>query len=477
MNYLIGSAYTQSAPDKASRFLLFKGFSDLLLGLQGSAVALFFDDIQWADKASIELIRYLTKQEKNKRILLVCSGTVKDTSSAAEAETLRELVTDIKDEKNVTPGSRCRALTWSISWTIDTIFAGLGARNEFCQRMFKTTQESRLYRGDFKIPCRGGVLFYKEKQWQVKQELGPQDIPDSMDEVIKKRINKLDPETKEMILQAAVIGTDFSLDTLRQMGNKDESMLLESLERAKKMALLDSSESKRSFGFVNKGVQDALYQELQESKRQELHYKIGQTLAETHKNNPDYIAGEAAFHFGNAAGTKEARHQRDLFQEKVNMLFSAQDLMEYVESLSREMKGAISLDVIASPLEETTFRQAIRFVRGLQGALKNFHLYPPGAMRSGAVAEVMGMLQEILKETKRLNVGDMEEEFVLNGKRIPPREREQANLDYFVSVMRDFNIRTVSFLRGVSEHELMVFVENLIQPAQSITAEGGGRRF
>ena len=60
--------------DAGKRFLLFEAFSDLLIGMTDTGViSIIFDDIDWADKASIELLQYLVRQENNKNLFLACS--------------------------------------------------------------------------------------------------------------------------------------------------------------------------------------------------------------------------------------------------------------------------------------------------------------------------------------------------------------------------------------------------------------------
>jgi len=326
--------------DKKSRFLLFKGFLDFFIELSKThPVLILLDDVQWVDKASVELIRCLAKQERNKRIFIACAFTRDKSSQAIDNSSLKELLEDLHSEDNFTQHELENFSPEDSSKLINTIFLHLEAEKEFYELLYKLTVGNPADIEEvLKLLVENAVIFYQDNHWQVKRDFSNKDIPVSMGDVVKNRVKKLDEETKEMILQAAVIGDNFSTELLKKIGNKNEGIVMELLTRAKKIRMLDQSDTRGQFNFVNKDMQQMLYTDgLDKKQRGELHYKIGQALIDEHKDNLSNIADEAVFHFSKAPKDSKTDGYINMLSEGINQLFNPSELAGYLDRLTREI--------------------------------------------------------------------------------------------------------------------------------------------
>lgn len=468
--------------DKNLRFLLFKSFLDFLIELNKTqAILISFDDIHWADKASLELLRYLCKQEKNKSIFIVCSF-IEDKSKEITDANLKELWEDIRFNNNVTQIKLTDFTLENTTSMIETIFPRIEAGREFYELIDGTTKGNPSFIEEMlKSLVEDAVIFYQDNRWQIKKDFASDDIPLSIEEVIKKRLKNLDEETKEMIVQAAVIGEDFSADTLKKIGNKDEGFMLELLNRAKKMRLVDELESKGKFGFTNKNIQNLLYNELNDEQRNLLHYKIAQSIAEEHRENLDNVAGELLYHFNQVPQLDEAVRYKTVLSEKISQIFNSSEILEYLDKLTEEVIAEVpeaeapeETKIAPAPqLSEQMLQETIRLIRSLQGAVKNFQLYPPGVMRTTVIKEIHATLNKIWQEVERLNLSEVEKSLVVNGKRISPKEAEQANIENFLTLIMEHSLKTISLTKEMTEADLDRFVQYLSQPASQIRERGG----
>jgi len=462
--------------DKNARFLLFKSFLDVLIELNKTfAVLIHFDDIHWADKASLELLRYLSKQEQNKRIFIACTFTEDKYKQIMSKESdFNDLWEDIHFNSNFTHIKLVNFSLEDTSLMIETIFKGIGTEKGFCELIHDTTKGNPSFIEEIlKSLVENAVIFYQDNRWQIKKGLSSQDIPFSMEEVLKKRLKNLDEETKEMIVQAAVIGDDFSADILKKIGNKDEGFMLELLNRVKKMRLVDELEPKGNFGFINKNVQNLLYNELNDEQRNLLHYKIGQAMSGKHKDNPYNVAGEIAFHFSQAPQQEKAAEYSTMFLEKTAQIFRPSETLEYLDKLTKELIAEEEKIAPASFLSDKMLKEAIRFIRSLGGAIKNFQLYPPGVMRANAAKEAYVILNEIWQESEQLNFAEVEKSLLINGKRLSPKEIEQANGEHLLALMLERNLKTVSFIKNLLQEGFEKFIQYLSQPYSEIIDKGG----
>lgn len=459
--------------EKMQRILLFKGFLDLLGELnKNTTLVICFDDINWADKASFELIRYLSRQEKNEKIFILCSYVGYPGGQGVEQNDFKSFYDDAKHNDNFTEITVSNLNLEDVSLMIKTIFPGLVMQREFFEMVCDATKGNPSFIEEIlKSMVENGVIFYREDHWEVRKDIAKGDIPLSLGEVVRNRLKNLDKETKEMIVQAAVIGDGFSVDMLKKINNKDEGFMLELLQRAKKMRLVEELDARKSFGFMNKNVADMLYSELTEEQRNNLHYKIGQMLAEEHKDNLRDVAGELAFHFSKAPQQDKSGAFSSQLLERTGEIYRPYEIIDYLDKLAQEVIAEEEKAV--SPLTESMFKEALKFVRAFQGTIKVFRLYPPGVMRINTIKEAYAILVCIWQENPILSLGEIERTFVINTRRLSSKESEEANTEYFLRLIMDHNIKIMNFSREMSPEDFGKLVEYMMCSYSDIAEKGG----
>ena len=464
---------TINPEDKRARFLLFKGFLDLLNELNNlSPLVLAFDDVQWADAASIELLKYVSKQDKNRRLLVACCFVGGKNQELLEESNFKDFWHEISTREGVSKIHLTNLSLEDTSQMIEAIFPGMGTNKEFALSLYTTTKGNPSFIEEvLKSLVENSVISYQEGRWQIKKDIPAGGIPFTVEEVIKKRIKNLDEETKEMIVQAAVIGEDFSIDFLKKINNRDEGLMFELLSRAKKMRLIDEVGEKGNFGFINKNIQAMLYSELDDEERNQLHYKIIQVLGQEHKDTLYNVAGEMAFHYSQTPLQERADEYSKALLEKTTQLFSPAEMMEYLDELTKE--AAIGEGKLKALPNDFALNQLLQFLRAFLSAIKSYHLYPAGAMRVKAVKDAQSMLEELWPVVEVISLSEVEKSLIVNGERIPPKIAEQVSLDNFLDLMIEYNIKSLYLTKGVSQAELAVLTEQMSLPVSTIKETGG----
>jgi class 3 adenylate cyclase/tetratricopeptide (TPR) repeat protein len=150
-----------------------------------------------------------------------------------------------------------------------------------------------------------GQLVRENGHWKVVREDAKVSLPNTLRGVLSARIDRL-PETSKHVLQnAAVIGRSFDLRILRQLtglsgGLDPQIQYLENVSLIE--ALLED------YAFRHVLIQEATYESILLKKRAELHRQIGQALEELHTNRIEEFAPLIAHHFYGAGDERSLKY-------------------------------------------------------------------------------------------------------------------------------------------------------------------------
>ncbi len=259
---------------------------------------LLFDDLQWADLASLRLLEFALRAVPRHRMLIL--GTMQEIDGddgAAVAETLRYLR---KDEMlRVVPVRRMDAV--SVGEMIGKIFGELEVSEEFRTHVHERTGGNPFFVEEIlrSLVEEGTIYRTPEGRWERKgvEEIR---IPKTVREVVKQRASRLDEPTLSTLRVAAVLGTEFASELLREVAGIEDEPLIEQLERLVRAGLLTETKTASpflTFAFSDPRLRDALYSEVLSLRRVRLHRKAAEALEKLSGNRREEFAAELAHHF------------------------------------------------------------------------------------------------------------------------------------------------------------------------------------
>jgi ABC-type transport system substrate-binding protein len=130
--------------------------------------------------------------------------------------------------------------------------------------------------------------------------VGGGSIPAAVQEVLQARLDRLDPDAREVVTTAAVIGRSFGLPLLERL--LPRARLLPTLSELQWLELVVEERSLPvpEYRFRHGLVQEVAYDTLVEARRRELHLRVGEALVELHRDSPAEVYGPLARHFAEA---------------------------------------------------------------------------------------------------------------------------------------------------------------------------------
>jgi hypothetical protein len=269
------------------RYHMFEGAVALLAWMLAEApVCLVFDDLHWADRATVMLLRHVLRSTQTARLLIVITCREPDVDPRSG---LSELLEDLRREQRL---ERVALVGMDIDDTGVLVgeVAGESPSEQFAQVLHDQT---------------GGNPFFIEEVVRGLSELGDEvrldraalermGVPEGVKELIASRL-RADQEAANALVAAAVIGPSFSPSVLARLLDKDLDAVLAVLDAAVVAGLVVEEPAEQRFAFRHALVREALHETFSHTRRALLHLRAGEALEA--EGAP---AAELAVHFWEA---------------------------------------------------------------------------------------------------------------------------------------------------------------------------------
>nr|MBA2607679.1 AAA family ATPase [Actinomycetota bacterium] len=294
-----GLAEPATTDADAERYLLFGAVTSFLSGLaQAAPVVLVLDDLHWADKSTVVLLRHLVTTLGDAEVLIV--GTYRDSDVTAThplTDGLAALRREAHVERVAVGGLDDNAVVALLEalagHELDRAGIALAhaVRRETDGNPFFTAEVLRHL-------AETAAIRQEDGRWVATVELASIGLPESVREVVGQRVRRLGPDTHQLLTLASVIGRDFDLTLLARVADQTEDSVLAALEEAADAAVVSEVDGlPERFTFTHGLIQFTLYDELSSGRRARVHRKIGELLEAECGNDPGDRIGELAHHW------------------------------------------------------------------------------------------------------------------------------------------------------------------------------------
>lgn len=255
------------------------------------ALVLVIDDLHWATKPTLQLLVHVLRglaASPEARLLLL--ATYRDTD-VARTHPLIDALGDLRRLPTI-DRRRVDALTEEEAVTMMAEAAGheLDADALRLARLaYRETDGNPLFVGEMmRHFIETGVARIEDGRWVV-DEPEAVDVPESVRDVVGRRLNRLSSATNEMLGLAAVVGQDVDVAVLALLVEAGEGALLDALDEALHARILEEAGPDR-VSFAHALVRTILYEELSSSRRRRVHSRVVDVLEEV---RPDDVAALA----------------------------------------------------------------------------------------------------------------------------------------------------------------------------------------
>lgn len=261
-------------------------------------IIIVLEDLHWADESSIELLTSLFKLIKKTPVLFINifrpgygEGPDKVINAAAEyskqSHTLKLQALEKSDSEKLT-----KKLLKDIKSVPDKVTRKIARRSGgnpfFIEEVIRS-----LIDNQFIVIEKGHTL--------INDNIVSAVIPNSINEVIMSRIDRLDNPTKQLLKVASVIGQSFFSRILCYMV-KNKSEIDNSMDYLERVQLITERVRMGEVEYIFKHAiaRETIYNSILQQTRKELHLQVATTIESQFEKEKDELYGMLAYHYSRA---------------------------------------------------------------------------------------------------------------------------------------------------------------------------------
>jgi serine/threonine protein kinase/predicted ATPase len=256
---------------------------------------LLLEDWHWVDDASHTVLKQLAEMVSGYRLLILVTCRPRYITDWGNPDHYTQL--SLRPLEEVFSVVLMRSMLRAEHFPAELgtlIYERTGGNPFFLEEICHTLQEE-------------GTLAIDDGRVVLAGSLETLDLPDSVQTVIRARMDRLDLQARETLRLASVIGREFTR-TLLERTMPDFGRIPQTLETLKSAGLIQQTRvvPEAAYRFKHVLTQEVAYASLLEHQRRELHGRVGEVIEKNPEAPLEEQADRLAYHFSGAAKWRKA---------------------------------------------------------------------------------------------------------------------------------------------------------------------------
>jgi tetratricopeptide (TPR) repeat protein len=323
---------------------LFEAVSQFITNIsRETPLLVVLDDLQWTDPSSLLLLHYLACGVQKTPLLLL--GAYRSTDIDAK-HPLTPVLAELNRER-LPQSMQLKRMTLSdVSEIIRNILEQDDVPTKFCELVYEKTKGNPFFAEEVIRSLTEEEAIYREGNKWVFKEISNIEFPDSVRNVVKARLSRLDEECQNVLTLASFVGNDFTLEAMCALTGIEENKLLELMDKMLKTGLIKERKIRGEgvCSFADILVRDVVYEEVSLLKREKLHGTVGDALEKVYAEKIDEHLGELAHHFLESGNREKALGYFLKASERAQKVYAHDEAFSYLQhalELLEEKNGGV----------------------------------------------------------------------------------------------------------------------------------------
>ncbi|MEX2556435.1 MAG: AAA family ATPase [Actinomycetota bacterium] len=255
---------------------------------------LVIDDLHWADKPTLLLLKHLLRVSSTGLLVV---GIYRESEVTRE-HPLAGMLADLRQAQGFERISLEGLAEREVAELVGAI-AGGTAPSGLARALHDGTEGNPFFLTEVVRHLReSGALEDVQSAGPSEALLTGAGIPESVRDVITRRLSRLSDATKNLLSFGAVVGRAFALDVVARATDIDEDDLLSAVEQAIAARVIEEDPATPDgYTFTHALIRETLYEELGASRRLRFHHRVGVALEELHAQDLAPHLAALSLHF------------------------------------------------------------------------------------------------------------------------------------------------------------------------------------
>jgi len=297
----------ESDPE-TERYLLFGAVLGLLeAATRASRMAIVLDDLQWADRQTLLLLKHVAEQTQALPLLVV--GAFRE-SDLDQSHPLTSVLADMRQVEGV---ERMALAGLAADDVVELMSAAAGHEMDelgtrLAAEILEETGGNPFFVGEIlhHLTESGALERGTDGRWRLTRSITELGLPASVRDVVRRRIERLGDDLSDILIVAAVIGRTFDTELLARLVKLDEDELIDALDKALEAAVVvESPDRVGRFNFAHALINHTLYEGLSATRRARMHQRVAEALEDLCGDDPGERISELAYHWSLATASMD----------------------------------------------------------------------------------------------------------------------------------------------------------------------------
>lgn len=251
---------------------------------------LFFDDVQWADSASLDVLTYLARRLHDEPVCLLLTWR---SIEARGKPQIRQLLAESQRAGTAVAITLGR-LSESAVQDLMRKTPGVSLPPETVRRLHAETEGLPFFIVEYLSALAKGVVAADQQDWSM---------PGGVQDLLLSRLRTVGDMSAQVLTAAAVIGRWFDFETVREVSGRSEEETISALEDLVAQGLIrelrETAEAVLAYDFTHEKLRSLVYEETSVARQRLLHRRVAETLtgALRARRGGGGLLGQIAHHY------------------------------------------------------------------------------------------------------------------------------------------------------------------------------------
>jgi predicted ATPase len=285
---------------------------------------IFFDDIQWADGATLDLLSYLARRLHEQPVCLIIALRSKQVLNDSR---IHQLQNEALRAGIGTVVTLSRFDLYSVRELVQSAAPALSGK--LIERLYQETEGLPFFLIEYLLAISQGMLSPEKEDWSP---------PGGVRELLHSRLNMVSETGKQLLSTASVIGRSFDFDTLREVSGRSEDETVMALEELIAQGLVEEvqvgvGEQVLQYDFTHERLRVLVYEETSLARRRLLHRRIADALVGRTREHRavGMLAGQIAYHYRSAGHESKAAEYFKLAGDYARSLYANAEALAHFQ--------------------------------------------------------------------------------------------------------------------------------------------------